>query len=188
MREFLGETPTATRGQGSSGGGSSGGQGAKSGGRSSKSGGGGGAPAPAPALIDSTTSGGQYAAQLDNPTWSRRSKLPIYYPTKLVPGSELTSDSRSYPIDGPGNSVYYVRADTEPSVSVALARLQVPVTQWVGLLQRSPRAPALQVQPAPAESWAQRPSLQSLSSLLSQGVPTAPSLQVPSLLPPPLRQ
>ena len=107
VREFLGETPTATSGQGSSGGGSSGGQGAKSGGRSSKSGGGGGAPAPAPALIDSTTSGGQYAAQLDNPTWSRRSKLPIYYPTKLVPGSELTSDSRSYPIDGPGNSVYY---------------------------------------------------------------------------------
>ena len=76
----------------------------------------------------------------------------------------------------------------QPSVSVALARLQVPVRQCVGLLQRSPMAPALQVQPAPAESWAQRPSLQSASSWRSQGVPTAPSLQVPSLLPPPLRQ
>jgi polyisoprenyl-teichoic acid--peptidoglycan teichoic acid transferase len=105
VREFLGETPSSASAQPSSGGGS----GAKKGG-SSKSGGpsshSGPAPAPAP-LIDSTTSGQNYAAQMDRPVWKRRSKLPIYYPTKVVPGSQLTSDLRAYPIDGPGSSVYY---------------------------------------------------------------------------------
>jgi polyisoprenyl-teichoic acid--peptidoglycan teichoic acid transferase len=111
VREFLGETPGASGSGGTSGSSGGGGNGAKSGG--SKSGGGakpgaGSSPAPAPApLIDSTTSGQDYAGQLDRPVWQRRSKLPIYYPTRVVPGSELTSDTRSYPIDGPGNSVYY---------------------------------------------------------------------------------
>ena len=41
---------------------------------------------------------------------------------------------------------------------------QVPSTQCSGLLQRSPIPPALHVQPAPASSWAQRPSAQSASS------------------------
>src|SRR6478735_1678747 len=46
-------------------------------------------------------------------------------------------------------------------------------TQCSGLLQRSPTFPALQVQPAPAESCAQRPPAQSSSSRLSHGLPTA---------------
>jgi polyisoprenyl-teichoic acid--peptidoglycan teichoic acid transferase len=105
VREFLGETPSVSSSATASGPSK---RGKSSAGGSSKSGGGGRAPAPAPApLTDSTTSGQDYAGQLDQPVWHRRSKLPIYYPTRLVPGSELTSDSRSYPIDGPGNSVYY---------------------------------------------------------------------------------
>jgi LCP family protein required for cell wall assembly len=110
VREFLGETPSAAPAQSSSTapspGGRSGGSAGKSGKGASKSGGAPPTPAPAP-LTDSTTSGQDYAGQLQNPTWRRRAKLPIYYPTKLVPGSELTSDSRSYPIDGPGSTVYY---------------------------------------------------------------------------------
>jgi hypothetical protein len=33
--------------------------------------------------------------------------FPIYYPTKLAPGSTITADSRAFPIDGPGNDVYH---------------------------------------------------------------------------------
>jgi hypothetical protein len=51
-----------------------------------------------------------------------------------------------------------------PDVSVGLDREQTLSVQWLGLLQRSPSAPPLQVQPAPAPSWAQRPLLQSVSS------------------------
>src|SRR6478609_9399848 len=51
-------------------------------------------------------------------------------------------------------------------------------TQCSGLLQRSPTFPALQVQPAPAESCAQRPPAQSSSSRLSHGLPTAPFVQM----------
>ena len=33
--------------------------------------------------------------------------FPIYYPTRLVPGSIIIRDSRAFPIDGPGNDVYH---------------------------------------------------------------------------------
>jgi LCP family protein required for cell wall assembly len=33
--------------------------------------------------------------------------FPIYYPTRLVPGSMIIRDSRAFPIDGPGNDVYH---------------------------------------------------------------------------------
>jgi len=39
--------------------------------------------------------------------------FPIYYPTKLIPGSSILTDqsgiqeSRAFPIDGPGNDVYH---------------------------------------------------------------------------------
>jgi hypothetical protein len=61
-----------------------------------------------------------------------------------------------------------------PLVSAALASTQTLAVQCSGLLQRSPTAPPLQLQPAPAESCAQRPSSQSESSPESHGVPTAP--------------
>ena len=34
-------------------------------------------------------------------------EFPIYYPTKLAPGSTISDDSRAFPIDGPGNDVYH---------------------------------------------------------------------------------
>ena len=33
--------------------------------------------------------------------------FPLYYPTKLAPGSTLTDDSRAFPIDGPGDDKYF---------------------------------------------------------------------------------
>jgi hypothetical protein len=33
--------------------------------------------------------------------------FPIYYPTRLVPGSIIVRDSRAFPIDGPGDDVYH---------------------------------------------------------------------------------
>jgi LCP family protein required for cell wall assembly len=66
-------------------------------------------PAPPP-LIDSSTSGQQFAAKLAA-TKTKGGKpmldFPIYYPTKLIPGSTLSVDSRAFPIDGPGSDVYH---------------------------------------------------------------------------------
>jgi LCP family protein required for cell wall assembly len=33
--------------------------------------------------------------------------FPIFYPTRLVPGSIIVRDSRAFPIDGPGDDVYH---------------------------------------------------------------------------------
>jgi hypothetical protein len=33
--------------------------------------------------------------------------FPIYYPSRLVPGSIIINDSRAFPIDGPGDDVYH---------------------------------------------------------------------------------
>ncbi len=66
-------------------------------------------PAPPP-LIDSSTLGQQYAAKLaGTKTKSGKPMLdfPVYYPTKLAPGSTITDDSRAFPIDGPGSDVYH---------------------------------------------------------------------------------
>ncbi len=115
VAKFEGRTPTTIPGasttsssKGKSGGGSKGGSG--SGGSSSK-------PAPpAPTLIDASSSGQQVAAQLASAKGKDGKPLvnfPIYYPTKLIPGStilgpELTpGQSRAFPIDGPGNDVYH---------------------------------------------------------------------------------
>jgi polyisoprenyl-teichoic acid--peptidoglycan teichoic acid transferase len=66
-------------------------------------------PAPPP-LIDSSTSGQQFAAKLAA-TKTKGGKpmldFAIYYPTKLIPGSTLSVDSRAFPIDGPGSEVYH---------------------------------------------------------------------------------
>jgi polyisoprenyl-teichoic acid--peptidoglycan teichoic acid transferase len=64
----------------------------------------------APPLIDSSSSGQQYAAQMASAKTKHGHPmldLPVYYPTKLTPGSTITSDSRAFPIDGPGNEVYH---------------------------------------------------------------------------------
>jgi polyisoprenyl-teichoic acid--peptidoglycan teichoic acid transferase len=120
VAKFEGQTPTPVPGttstssssKGSSGSGSSGGSGGGSG-----SGGSSSAPAaPAPTLIDSTTTGQQVAATIAN-TKAKSGKplldFPVYYPTKLIPGSEILTDqsgiqeSRAFPIDGPGSEVYH---------------------------------------------------------------------------------
>ena len=97
VQQFLAEpsSPSGAPSGGSGGGGGGGGP----------SGSGGGSPAPPP-LTDSTATGQQFAAKLANARWRREGKIPMLYPTKLVPGSFLTSDSDSYRIDGPGNQIY----------------------------------------------------------------------------------
>ena len=127
VAKFEGQTPTTIPGtstttsssQGGSGGGSKGGSGSGGGGGSG-SGGSSSAPAPpAPTLIDATTltpSGQEMAATLAN-TKAKDGKpminFPIYYPTKLIPDSQILGpdltpgQSRAFPIDGPGNEVYH---------------------------------------------------------------------------------
>ncbi len=105
VQQFVGETPSppsTPEPPASSGGGSKPGNG-------SKNDHAGAAAAPAP-LIDSTASGQQYAAKLAaTKTKSGKPMLdfPVYYPTKLAPGSTITDDSRAFPIDGPGSDVYH---------------------------------------------------------------------------------
>jgi polyisoprenyl-teichoic acid--peptidoglycan teichoic acid transferase len=115
VAKFEGETPVPTTGpeqSGSdSGSGGSGGGGSGGGGDSGGSSGG----APAPTLIDATSSAEAVAAELDS-TKTKSGKpmldFPVYYPTKLAPGSTILTDesgieeSRAFPIDGPGNDEY----------------------------------------------------------------------------------
>jgi LCP family protein required for cell wall assembly len=67
-------------------------------------GGGSSAPPAPPPMTDATDSGALYAAAVYDP---QLTKFPIYYPTKIPPGSSYSDDSRSFKIDGPGNDVYY---------------------------------------------------------------------------------
>jgi polyisoprenyl-teichoic acid--peptidoglycan teichoic acid transferase len=124
VARFEGQTPTPIPGTTSttsssksgSGGGSAGGSGS-SGGGGSGSGGSSSTPTPpAPTLIDASSSGQQIGAQLAN-TKAKDGKplldFPVYYPTKLIPGSTILTEqdgvqeSRAFPIDGPGSSVYH---------------------------------------------------------------------------------
>ena len=106
-------------------------------GSGSKSGGKKNAPQPEapPPLIDSSALGQQYAAKLaGTKTKSGKPMLdfPVYYPTKLAPGSTLTDDSRAFPIDGPGSDVYHgykmVAATTSDGYS---AYYGVSGTDWM---------------------------------------------------------
>ena len=58
--------------------------------------------------------------------------FPVYYPTKLAPGSTITDDSRAFPIDGPGTDVYHgykmVAATTSDGYS---AYYGVSGTDWM---------------------------------------------------------
>ncbi len=63
-----------------------------------------------PAMQDSAKEGQTYAHQVS----VKRKKdgdpmitFPIYYPTRLVPGSYIARDSRAFVIDGPDKDVYY---------------------------------------------------------------------------------
>ena len=67
-------------------------------------------PAPPP-LIDSHAPPAQQCAAKLAGTKTKSGKpmldFPVYYPTKLAPGSTITDDSRAFPIDGPGSDVYH---------------------------------------------------------------------------------
>ncbi|MGH2925524.1 MAG: LCP family protein [Solirubrobacterales bacterium] len=107
VQEFEGTTPAPpTTTPSPSGGGSGSSKGSTNHHGSSKP-----APTPTPTpLIDSTASGQQTAAKLaatKTKSGKQMLKFPVYYPTKLIPGSMLTADSRAFPIDGPGSSVYH---------------------------------------------------------------------------------
>jgi LCP family protein required for cell wall assembly len=67
-------------------------------------------PVAPPPLIDSSSLASQYAAKLageKTKSGKPMADFPIYYPTKLAPGSTISDDSRAFPIDGPGNDVYH---------------------------------------------------------------------------------
>ncbi len=114
VAKFEGQTPETVPGQTSGGSGSSAGSGGGSGGGSSSSGGSSSqgsssSPAPPPPLIDATSSGLDFAGRLEATKTKSGEKMldfPLYYPTKLAPGSTITTDSRAFLIDGPGNEVY----------------------------------------------------------------------------------
>jgi polyisoprenyl-teichoic acid--peptidoglycan teichoic acid transferase len=123
--ESNGGKPEPTAGGGSGGG--DGGSGS----------GGGGEPAqpPPPELIDSSAMGQEYAARIQA-TKTKGGKpmvnFPIYYPTLLAPGSQFSDDSRAFPIDGPGDDVYYgyKLAVSIPGVSFPTAYYGVSGTDW----------------------------------------------------------
>jgi len=117
VAKFEGTTPTPTPDEKSSGGSGSPGGGGSGGG--SGSGGSSGAPPAPPPLVDTSVTH-ETASQLAA-TKTKSGKpmveFPIYYPTKLAPDSTVSavgdvagqpvgSDSRAFPIDGPGDEEY----------------------------------------------------------------------------------
>ena len=92
--------PSGESGSGGGGGGNGSGNGSGGGG----SGGGGSEPEPtAPELINTSDSGLATAELVAN----KKLDFPIFYPTRLTPTASLNEDARWFPIDGPGNEVYY---------------------------------------------------------------------------------
>jgi LCP family protein required for cell wall assembly len=62
-----------------------------------------------PAMDDATAQGQQSASQLSKVRTKGGDPMvnfPIFYPTRLVPGSIIARDSRAFPIDGPGKDEY----------------------------------------------------------------------------------
>jgi LCP family protein required for cell wall assembly len=63
-----------------------------------------------PPMDDSTAMGEQYAAKVAKEKKKDGDpyvEFPVYYPTRLAPGSSINDASRAFNIDGPGNDVYY---------------------------------------------------------------------------------
>ncbi len=61
-------------------------------------------------MDDSTEQGQRYAHQVSIKKRKNGKPMvdfPIYYPTRLAPGSVITPDTRAFPIDGPDKDVYY---------------------------------------------------------------------------------
>ncbi len=63
-----------------------------------------------PTMDDSTEQGQRYAHQISIKKRNDGEPMvdfPIYYPTRLAPGSVITADTRAFPIDGPDKDVYH---------------------------------------------------------------------------------
>ena len=62
-----------------------------------------------PAMIDSTTSGQQYAQLLDKYLRDRKAHLAVYYPTQLVANAitAITDESRAFQLPGPDDKEIY---------------------------------------------------------------------------------
>jgi LCP family protein required for cell wall assembly len=63
-----------------------------------------------PAMDDSTDEGQTYAKQALHKRKHNGEPMidfPVYYPTRLAPGSFIARDSRAFVIDGPGDDVYH---------------------------------------------------------------------------------
>jgi LCP family protein required for cell wall assembly len=66
-------------------------------------------PPPEPELIDSSALGQQFAVGLLDDTTAGGSTIldfPVFYPTRLTPDSQFSSESRAFLIDGPADEVY----------------------------------------------------------------------------------
>ena len=62
-------------------------------------------PPPAPPMIDATAAAQAQAAVIRDGSEGEL-KFPLLYPTKLVPNSTITDDSRFFRVDGPGDEIY----------------------------------------------------------------------------------
>jgi LCP family protein required for cell wall assembly len=63
-----------------------------------------------PPMQDSTEEGQIYAKQISHKRKHNGELMidfPVYYPTRLAPGSFIARDSRAFVIDGPGDDVYH---------------------------------------------------------------------------------
>jgi LCP family protein required for cell wall assembly len=95
--QFLGIEDT----QGPRGGGVEGAEGSEDGGGGGEGEGGEEKPPPEPELIDSAEFGGQMGAE-----FAKQTGFPVYYPTKLTPGSQFSQDSRTYEIEDENGKIH----------------------------------------------------------------------------------
>ena len=89
--------------------------------------------APTADLIDSSASGQQYSTVLQQSA-GKTIDFPVLYPTRLTPGSAISdSDTREFPIDGPGKDVYrgYKFVITRPGTTYSPAYYGVSGTNWL---------------------------------------------------------
>jgi hypothetical protein len=88
-----------------------------------------------PVMIDGTAQTVPMAQKLQNEKRKDGDPMldfPVYYPTRLVPLSTVSGDSRAFPIDGPGNDVYhgYKMVVERPGGSIPTEYYGVSGTDW----------------------------------------------------------
>ena len=83
-------------------------------------------------MIDSTAAGQQYAAAIRD-QGGKDLKFPILYPTLIMPGSQITDDTRYFGIDGGNGKLYhgYKFVITMPGTTYPTAYYGVSGTDWL---------------------------------------------------------